>query len=58
MKRLRTGVVSLRARHRESGKVGADASAEAEWTREPQTEGSCCVGFDGGAPLSEPRVSL
>ena len=35
------------AKLREPGKVRAGVSAEAEWTREPQTERPRRVGFDG-----------
>ena len=37
--RLRSGVVRLRARPREPGKVGAGAYAETEWTWEPPVRG-------------------
>lgn len=46
--RLRSGVVRLRARLREPGKVGAGAYAETEWTWEPPVRGPFgAVGPDG-----------
>ena len=50
----------LLARHRESGKVWADAGTEAEWTWELQTESYQIgkeVGFVAGEALLNPRVS-